>query len=312
MAGSRARPVGDDWQVIRRGVDLAKSVFHFASRGAERLLPPIALWVLLWPLNEALAARQALKTRERVPAKSLPLPPDARRPGFVRRWRHFRSAQRHWWLLGWIDRLAAPKWQRRLEVHGVAKLTTVLAERPVIVCSLHTTAVPTLAAWLRSLGIPSAHVPMDMTWFSNPARLRKRALIEKMGKAFTLRPDQPRAIVEFLKPGNMLVLTADFTGGRVTHVPWRGASVVVSTGLFRLARSTGAAVVPVLIFASGRWRYELTVFDPVPQHVIAAGATDAAARYVVDRLIPHAADRPEQAMEVLVETISEAPAATTR
>jgi lauroyl/myristoyl acyltransferase len=289
--------------VIKRGVDLAKSIFHVASRSAERVLPPMALWVLLWPLNDVLAARQALQTREQVPAASLPLPRDAKRPGLFRRWRHFSRAQRHWWLLGWIDRLAAPKWQRRLKLHGLEKLTTALVERPVIVCSLHTTAVPTLAAWLRSQGIPAAHVPMDMTWFSNPARLRKQALAEKMGEAFMLRPDQPRAMVEFLKPGNMLVLTADFTGGRVTEVPWRGGSVLVSTGLFRLARSTGAAVVPVLVFASGRWRYDVTVFDPVPQSAIEAGDTAAAARHIVETLMPMAVARPDQAMAVLVEVV---------
>ena len=296
--------MGDDWHVIRRGVDLAKSAFHVASRRAELILPPIALWFLLWPLNEALAAVYAWRSHERVPAATLPLPERSKRPALLQRWRHFRRAQTHWWLLGWIDRLAAPKWQRRLEVRGVEKLTSVLAERPVIVCSVHTTSVPTLAAWLRSLGIPAAHVPMDLTWFSNPARLRKQALADQMGMTFMIRPDQPRAMVEFLRPRNALVLTADFTGGRLTRVPWRGGSVTVATGMFRMARTAGAAVVPVLIFATGRWRYEVTVFDPVPQDVIEAGDTEAAARYVVDCLIPPAAARPDQAMEVLIATVS--------
>jgi hypothetical protein len=292
--------IGD---VVTRGVDLAKRVFREASRGAERVLPPIALWWLIWPLNEALAIRSAWRNRERVPASRLPLPAGSNPPSLFRRWRHFRRQQSHWWLLGWIDRLHAPRWQRRLAVHDLEKLTSVMAERPVIVCSLHTTSVLTLAAWLRSLGIPATHVPMDMTWFTNPARLRKQAVAQRMGMAFTLRPDRPRAMVEFLKPGNLLVLTADFTGGRVTNVPWRDASVVVATGLFRLARSTGAAVVPVLILETGRWRYEVTVFDPVPQNMIDAGDTDAAARHVVDHLLPLATAQPDQAMAVLVETI---------
>jgi hypothetical protein len=302
-AGSPARPVGDDWDVVKRGVDLAKSVFHVASRGAERVLPPIALWWLIWPLNEALAIRSAWRNRERVPASRLPLPADSGPPSLFRRWRHFRRQQSHWWLLGWIDRLHAPKWQRRLAVRDLDKLTSVLAQRPVIVCSLHTTSVLTLAAWLRSRGLSTAHVPMDTTWFSSPARVRKAALAARMGQAFVIRPDQPRDMVEYLKPGNILLLTADFTGGRVTNVPWRDTSVVVATGLFRLARSTGAAVVPVLIHASGRWSYEVTVFDAVPQSLIEAGDTDAAARHVVDCLMPPAVARPDQAMAVLVETI---------
>ncbi|MEA2676733.1 MAG: Bacterial lipid biosynthesis acyltransferase [Chloroflexota bacterium] len=290
--------------MVTRGVDLAKSAFHVASRGAERVLPPIALWFLLWPLNEAVAARQAWRSRERVPASMLPLPATTGVPSYFKRWRHFRRAQTHWWLLGWMDRLPASKWRRRLEIHDLEKLTAVLAERPVIVCSIHTTSVPTLAAWLRSFGIPTAHVPVDMTWFSSPSRLRKAALAARMGGAFVIRPDRPRDMVEFLKPGNMLLLTADFTGGRVTNVPWRNGSVSVGIGLFRLARSTGAAVVPVLIFDIGRWRYKVTVFDPVPQELITAGNTAAAANHVVECLLPLAAERPEQAMEVLLGTVS--------
>jgi hypothetical protein len=301
-----ARPVGDDWPVVRRGVDVAKSVFHFASRGAERILPPIALWFLLWPLNEALAARQALRTRERVPAVSLPLPPDAQLPGLLSRWRHFSREQTHWWLHGWNDRLSASKWQRRVQVKGIEKLMAPLAERPVIVCSIHTTPVPTLAAWLRGMGVAAAHVPIDPSWFNSPARIRKRALAAKMGTDYMIRPDRPRDMLEFLAPGHALILTADFNAGRVTNVPWRDATVEVGTGLFRMARSTGSAVVPVIIFATGRWSYEVTVFDPVPQNVIERGDNDAAARYVVDCLVPPVVERPEQAMAVLVETIKPA------
>ena len=73
------------------------------------------------------------------------------------------------------------------------------------------------------------------------------------------------------------------------------------------SRSTGAAVVPAMIFETGRWRYEVTVFDAVPQETIDAGDVDAAARYVVDCLYPPVAERPEQAMAVLIETIRRQP-----
>ena len=288
-------------------MDLAKALFHVTSRGAERILPPVALWFLLWPMNEAFAITFARRNRERVAATRLPMPAGSTFPSVFRRWRHFRRQQSHWWLLGWIDRLSSPKWQRRLRVRDLDKLTRALAERPVIVCSLHTTSVLTLAAWLRSRGLPTAHVPVDVSWFSSPARLRKAALAEKMGQAFVLRPDQPREMVRFLKSGNVLLLTADFNAGRVTHVPWRDATVEVGTGLFRMARSTGSAVVPVIIFETGRWTYEVTVFDPVPQDVIESGDTDTAARYVVDCLVPPVVERPDQAMAVLVESIRPAP-----
>ena len=296
--------------MIRRGVDLAKSVFHVASRGAERVLPPIALWFLLWPLNEFLAARYARRGNNRVPATRLPMPAGSNLPSLFLRWRHFSRAQTHWWLLGWVDRLSAPKWQRRILIHDLETITAQLVERPVIVCSLHTTSVPTLAAWLRSKGIPAANVPMDITWFSNPARIRKRAIAARMGGAFMIRPDQPRAMVDYLKPGHVLVLMADFTAGRVTNVSWRDASIDVATGLFRLARSTGAAVVPVVIFDTGRWRYEVTVFDSVPQDIIESGDAEAAARYVVNCLYPPVAERPDQAMAVLVETVTATPPAS--
>jgi hypothetical protein len=59
---------------LSRGLDFAKDVFHVASRGAERILPPMALWFLLWQLNDALAARYAWLSRDRAPAPSLPRP----------------------------------------------------------------------------------------------------------------------------------------------------------------------------------------------------------------------------------------------
>lgn len=289
---------------MSRGVDFAKSVFYVATRGAERVLPPVALWFLLWPLTQVLGARQAWRRTDRVPAARLPLAPGSARPPLFKRWRYFSQAQTHWWLLGWLDRLADAKWQRRLTVNGLDKLTKVLTERPVIICTVHTTSVVALAAWLRSRGIPTAHVPMDPTWFTGAARKRKVALAEKMGMAFTIRPGAPQDMIEFLKPGHTLVLTADFTGGRMTQVPWSGGSVVVATGLFRLARLTGAAVVPVIIFNTGRWRYEVSVFEPLPQDMVQSGDSDAGARYMVECLMPLAAERPEQAMEVLLATVS--------
>lgn len=289
---------------MRRGIALAKTVFHRASRAAERVLPPVALWFLLWPLTALLGALQARRNPHPVPATNLPLGPNANRPGTWQRWRYFSRAQTHFWLIGWIDRLSDAKWQRRIAVNGLEKLTTLAADRPVIVCSLHTTSIPLLGAWLRALGIPAAHVPMDLTWFSDPTRVRKVALAKEMGAPFTVRPDQPRDMIEFLKPGHVLVLTSDFTGGRLITIPMRNATVKVATGLFRLAQSTGAAICPMLIFDAGRWRYEVTVFDPVPQSAIDAGDNYAAARYLVDCLFPMAMARPEQAMDVLVAAIN--------
>ena len=46
------------------------------------------------------------------------------------------------------------------------------------------------------------------------------------------------------------------------------------------------------------------LFDAVPQHLIAAGDTDAAARHVVDCLYPPVAAQPDQAMGVLLDTVS--------
>ena len=292
--------------MIKRGIDLAKSAFHVGSRAAERVLPPVALWWLLLPLNEFLAAIYGWRSKELVPTPSLPAPHGFTRQSFYKRWRHFSREQTHWWLHGWNDRLSTPKWRRRVRVNGIEKLLTALAERPVIICAIHTTPVATLAAWLRAMGSAAAHVPMDPAWFKNPARIRKRALAAKMGTDYMVRPDRPRDMLEFLTPGHALILAADFDSGRVTHVPWRGANVTVGTGLFRVARSSGAAVVPMLILETGRWRYEVTAFDPLPQSVVDAGDTDAAAHYVVDCLYPPVAERPDQAMAVLIKTVGEA------
>lgn len=239
-----------------------KSAFYRASRSLEGVLPLGALWLLMWPVSALVAARHMRVKRERVPSSSLPAA-SVREPSAWARWRYLTKFQEHWWLLGWLDRLTETRWQRRLTVQGVEHLRAAIRDRPVVVVTLHTTSMVTLAAWIRSLGIVTAAAPADQSWFSSAARRRKVELAESLGAA-VFRTGSARDVLGYLVPGRCIVLTLDHESRRAVFVEAPGASLRVATDAFRLARAAGAAVVPALITRTGPWRYDALICRRCP------------------------------------------------
>ncbi len=285
-------------------MDRLKSAFYGFSRTLESVLPLGLLWWLLLPLSALLAARHMRRSRVELPVRSLPRQTSDPAPSDQETWRYLTAFQTHWWLIGWLDRLSEPRWQRRVEWRGAEHLHRVLAERPVIVVTLHTTSVVALAPLIRALGITTAAAPADQSWFRSSSRLRKVALAEEMGAA-VFRRGSSREIIDYLQPGRLIVFAVDHVEARAIDVVTGHATVKVSTGPFRLARATGAALVPILITSSGPWRYRVDVMPPVPQAHVASGDVAHSAAYVVGQLLPLAAGVPGQAMQTLVDAVSE-------
>ena len=279
-----------------------KDALYRLTRALERFLPLTLLWLLLLPLSAAIAMRMARGGLDRVPASALPLQADHRPPSYWRRIRYFTRLHTHWWLLGLLDRLSEPRWQRRFMVNGLHELTAAVALKPVVVVSVHTTALVVLSAWVNSVGIRTAAAPADRTWFSNPARLRRVALAEQIG-ATVFRRGSVRDVLAFMRPGRAIILSVDHPSGRTIDVPWSGGSIRMSTAAFRLARSVGADVVPVAIQEAGPWRYAVTVFPAVPAELVEAPDHRAAGRVVADQLLPVATSMPALAMPTLVEAL---------
>lgn len=284
------------------GGDSAKRAVFDLSRWLERWVPLDIVWLLVWPLSAVLAARHVHVVRH-VPVTALPAP-EARRPTRVQRWRYLIGFQQHWWLIGWLDRLSEPRWRRRVAVEGLQELTQILRDRPVVLVTVHTAPVVALAPLMRAMGIPTAALPADPSWFSSPARRRKIALAEQIGDAAVFGAGSMRALIDYLTPGKLVVIAADHRGGQLVDVRWSGGNAHFSTTAFRVARRARAAVVPVMITTTGRWRYLIRVLPCVPDELVATADHAAAAAVVADRLLPLAAAVPEQATDNLVAAIS--------
>jgi lauroyl/myristoyl acyltransferase len=279
-----------------------KDLFLRANRALEPIVPLSVLWLLMWPLAAYMGARHLRLVSDRVPATSLPLAETTPRPSTWRRWLYLVRIQADFFVLAWIDRLSTRRWQSRFKAEGVAELLQTLGTRPLVIVSIHTTSLVVLAGWVSSLGIPTGAMPADQTWFTNPARRRKVELAAAAGN-HTFRDGSGREIVEYLKPGRAVVFAPDMSAGKRVLAPCGDLKLSLATSPFRIARATGAAVVPVMMLGDGRWRYRAEVFPPVPQELIDGGDHHEAASYVAQCLVPQVVMRPEQAMNALVRAL---------
>src|SRR5205823_11808254 len=105
-------------------------------------------------------------------------------------------------------------------------------------------------------------------WTTQPARIRKGALVRPVEGSATFHPGDGRAMVRFLAPGRALLLPADHRRGHQIDGRWQHGRLRLSTGGLRLARQSGAAVVPIVIVDEGRWRFRVHVGPAVPDEAI--------------------------------------------
>jgi lauroyl/myristoyl acyltransferase len=205
-------------------------------------------------------------------------------------------------VLSWPDHLREPRWRRRFSVTGFQGLRELADRGPVILFSLHTVPAYVLPPWVRTLGIQAASVAVDPGWFEEDI-LRRSALSQPGSARTTFAIGEARALVRHLQAGHCLILFADHPAGHTVDVDWRGSSLRLSTGGFRLAAQTGATVVPVAITTSGRWRYRVHVGQPLPEDVVRAGDQLPAARLVVNELMTALAETPQQADLTLIDSL---------
>jgi lauroyl/myristoyl acyltransferase len=209
----------------------------------------------------------------------------------------------------WSDEFNTQRWAGRLGLTDLERITDLTQTRPVILVSLHFGGIFTLPAMLRSHGIPTASVVGGKLWPIRWWRKRRALLTEIDGLPNHLKAGDAWAAKRFLAPGRCILVAIDFPMGEQVRVGYKGSSLDLSTPPFRLARLTGAAVVPVLVRADRIWRFTMIVGQPVPDELIESDDFAGAAAHIANQLLPIAADRPEQAMPLLVASFVE-PAAT--
>ena len=284
---------------MNRSKEFAKYAFYATCRALARVLPPGLLYVVLMPYPMLRGIRPALEVRH-LPASEIPAPAPDRTPSYFARWRFHMKIHQRWLPLLWTDRWDRSPWKQRLVAEGAENFDKIAAEQPIVVLTLHTGGIVALGGWIMQRGIGIGSVVIDQrAW---PA-IRSGDISKRWGKfgdSAAFLPGDTRAMIRYLKPGRCLFLPADHPLGRSVEGTWDGGRLVLSRGAFRIARLTGATVIPIVVMDDGRWRFRIHVGQPVPQAFIDSGDETAAASHVARELMPIAARRPKEAMVTLV------------
>jgi hypothetical protein len=127
----------------------------------ERIIPPLLLGRLLWPMAalwslwELFHSRPTFRLFRRLPPALRPAWRSCLWPTRVWRRRCWLNLSKL--LSVWPDRLQEPRWRNRCRVNGIERFEKLYsAGRPVVLASLHFGPVYVLYLWLRARGLPAA------------------------------------------------------------------------------------------------------------------------------------------------------------
>ena len=271
-----------------------------AGRAAEERLPLDLLWLLVMVPGSTRALLDAIRIKYR-PGRNVAF------KTFGGRLRVRLGYYERRPLMAWVDRMAQPRWERRFQVDGRDRLEQILAERPVILLSLHTPSLMALPLWTLAHGIPTASVTLDDNWRKQPELLGRARSSgwENMAQVFVAGNARPMA--RYLTPGKALLVPADWVRGRSVTVAWRGRPLILSAGPFRLAKISGAVVLPVLAVGRGRWRYRIIIGAPVPDALIESGDVTGAASECTAQLLAELAKWPKDRLIPQVQRATRPP-----
>jgi hypothetical protein len=298
VAGRAVAPIelrGEGVRRLRRVLRAAHGVFIEACRTLARFVPPLLLHALLLPYELIRGASLARRER-RLPLRSLSPRPTDKLPGYFTRWRYQSRNYERWLATLWPELWKRPPWSSRYRVDNGETILRLLADRPVVLTTLHTGWQFAAATWLLHRGIEIGSVVAIADQWARAVELRNSDYWARYeGTHIFLRGDT-RAMVRFLTPGRAFLVQVDYDKGKVVDLDWHGTRWQLSSGAFRLARLANAAVVPLVALDDGLWRYRIRVGTPVPDTLIAAGDDAASAAHVFNELMPLMADVPDQLM----------------
>ena len=192
------------------------------------------------------------------------------------------------------DRLGDPRWARRIVFRGDDPLAGRGHDQPVILTFLHVAGTLGLMPLVRSKGYPLiGFVAAEM-----PFMRKDLERLVRQGDARYQLTGIPVAVVgrgrwqvlrisRALKSHGIVFMSMDgFEGPPQFKVPAAGGEIGLHDGAIRLAIAHGALLVPFTVRDSGVLRYELVCGRPVPQSILEAGDIEAAARHLVDEIVP--------------------------
>ena len=257
---SAALPGGGHFAVMGQPMNL-KSMAGWAQfhglRALERLLPPTVLWLALWPsvacaalCDLAKQGRYYAKWRQ-VPASLLPSG-----PGFFL----FRSARMKLRFgrlpTFWPDRLAQARWQQRCRYEGLDTLASARqGGTPIVLATLHFGQMVLMRYLLRARDIPVAGLAEEARARRPRLQHLKDAKAPLPGVPHVFPLEELKQARQFLLQGGCLLVPMDAPRGKQVEIQTPHGVLRLGTGAIRLAQSTGAQLVPCLIYEESPWRF---------------------------------------------------------
>jgi lauroyl/myristoyl acyltransferase len=294
-------------EMARRLKERRKFSFYFNVRWMERRL---SVRNLYWILGAHSFVRAIFKRN----------PASVHVPACITTANSVRTVQEKRWqmylkpiLEYFPERLAEPKWMSRCRIDGLDRLLQARQDgRPVVLAFFHTRGYRMSRFWLRAAGVSVANLIAG--------KVATRTKLDRLGDGLSPFPeiptafylDQLRQASKFLAAGNSLLVAIDTTMGNQLNVPvgedW---TFQMSTGAMRLAVLHSAELIPCVIIDEGRWRFQIKLGRPVPAEYLAAGADWInAGKHLLDEMLPHCRNHPDQFTEALVTHFRPSPVTT--
>jgi lauroyl/myristoyl acyltransferase len=211
------------------------------------------------------------------------------------------------------ERLAEPKWMSRCRIEGLDHVLQARQNgRPVVLGFVHSRAYRMSRFWLRAAGVSVANLIAG--------KAESRAKLDRLGDGFSPFPESPTAFYvdqlrqacKFLAAGNSLLVALDTGAGDQINVPiGEGWTFQMSTGAMRLANLYSAELIPCVVIDEGRWRFQIKLGRPVPAEYLAAEADWIhAGKHLLDEMLPHFRNHPDQLTDQLIKNFQPAHSAT--
>jgi lauroyl/myristoyl acyltransferase len=234
------------------------------ARRLDRCLPPAVLATLVWPGIVAVACWRALgrhghRWREALRGMR------AGRPGFLSAWRHVIDDTYLMAVTFWPDRWHEPRWARRFHLTGLRDVQKAVAEGvPVVVAVVHFTHMSMLRYLLRSSGISAATLAGYRG--EHPTVAVRDALLDRItgldGVPNRFVAADLRSAYAFLRSGKCLIIACDVMTSEGVAITTELGTLQMAVGPLRLARMTGALVVPAILWQPRRWWFEARFGEP--------------------------------------------------
>jgi lauroyl/myristoyl acyltransferase len=199
--------------------------------------------------------------------------------------RHYLRMIVHWQrsmaMCVLAERLHETRWRKRIRVHGTPPdELKEWGERPVIIACLHTGGFAFLRHWLRNRGIIAASLlrtrPRIIRRYEE---LRSRASARKGLPSF-IPVDNMRAAIRFLTRGRVLIVAIEAQPESRSQSVVMGAPLRIGDGAARLARLTGATLLPASVWI--RRGVDIRFRKPAPPEV--AASTDTVNEFLAREL----------------------------